>query len=152
MSQPRTKPSGVIDRILMFGIRPLFLLLMLCLAGAFFVLIGMQKGDAGVLIVGTFLIVLAAVLGVGFAGTSVTRRAVVSRVPEAMLGRQGIAKTSITPEKDGVILVDSELWSAALEGGERVEPGDIVVVVGHDGLKLTVKLAQSQLGESQRRT
>ncbi len=55
---------------------------------------------------------------------------------ERLVGKTGIARTAITPQ-GGVVLVESELWSAV--SSEEIPPGSAVRVVGVDGLTLRVE-------------
>jgi membrane-bound serine protease (ClpP class) len=55
---------------------------------------------------------------------------------ERLVGKMGIARTAITPQ-GGVVLVESELWSAV--SSEEIPPGSAVRVVGVDGLTLRVE-------------
>jgi len=55
---------------------------------------------------------------------------------ERLVGKTGIARTAITP-RGGVVLVESELWSAV--SSEEIPPGSEVRVVGVDGLTLHVE-------------
>ena len=61
------------------------------------------------------------------------RKAVTGR--EGLMGQTGIVATPLDPE--GVVLVDGERWTAT-STGDKVEPGEEVVVTAVHGLKLTV--------------
>ena len=56
--------------------------------------------------------------------------------PESIIGREGIIETGLNPE--GYVRVEGELWKAISAGGDLYK-GDIVVVTGMEGLKLTVE-------------
>ena len=54
----------------------------------------------------------------------------------AMLGSEGKVVSPLVPE--GMVRIRGELWVAKSAGG-RMDTGEEVVVVGQDGLKLTVR-------------
>jgi membrane protein implicated in regulation of membrane protease activity len=56
---------------------------------------------------------------------------------ETLIGQVGIAKQPLAPE--GLVLIGGELWRARVQGGQSVQPGDRVHVVGTaDGFVLLV--------------
>ena len=61
--------------------------------------------------------------------------------PEAIIGREGVVEVDLKPS--GYIRVDGELWKATSSGGD-LQKGDIVLITGMDGLKLTVKKRLSE--------
>lgn len=56
--------------------------------------------------------------------------------PESIIGGEGIVESGLNPE--GYVRVQGELWRA-VSGGERLERGEEIIVMGMQGLKLTVK-------------
>lgn len=54
----------------------------------------------------------------------------------AMLGSEGRVVSSLVPE--GMVRIKGELWQAK-SASERLNTGEKVIVVGQDGLKLTVR-------------
>ncbi len=57
-------------------------------------------------------------------------------LPEDMLGREGIVKSKVTPQ-GGVVLIESELWTAFSD--EEIEEGARVRVVDVEGVRLKVE-------------
>lgn len=58
----------------------------------------------------------------------------------ALIGRRGVAETTIAPR--GMVRVDSESWSAQLENGESaVNAGQVVEIVDVQGVMLRVRHA-----------
>ena len=53
-----------------------------------------------------------------------------------MVGGKGKAVNSLQP--DGIVRINGELWDAASAGGRQIKSGEEVIVVGHEGLRLTV--------------
>jgi len=59
---------------------------------------------------------------------------------ETLVGAVGTAKGKI--DRHGQVQLRSELWSAELaEGAESIQPGDKVVVVSVEGLRIKVRKA-----------
>lgn len=56
--------------------------------------------------------------------------------PEAIVGKVGIVEADLDPV--GYIRVEGELWKASCTAGHLYK-GDIAVVTGMEGLKLTVE-------------
>lgn len=67
-------------------------------------------------------------------------RSAMKRIPvhsiESLIGKEGIVKKKIKAGGEGVVLVESELWTATSD--EELEEGEKVVVLGVNGLKLVV--------------
>ena len=55
-----------------------------------------------------------------------------------MIGSRGRAAGTLNPE--GMVKIRGELWGAVSDGG-KIGEGEEVIVVGEDGLKLTVRKA-----------
>lgn len=90
------------------------------------------------------VVVLAVALSIGlFFAFAVAKAARAQRWPmasgrEALIGAPGRARTALEPE--GMVLVQGELWQATAADAP-IAPGERVVVVGMDGLKLKVQAA-----------
>ena len=65
-----------------------------------------------------------------------SRRMPAATGPQAMIGRQAVARSPLDP--DGFVFMDGARWTARAEDG-RVEEGDRVVITEVKGLKLTVR-------------
>jgi membrane-bound ClpP family serine protease len=68
-------------------------------------------------------------------GSRALRRKQLVGLPD-MVGSRGRVVTTLAPE--GLVRIRGELWVAKSDGGE-MEPGDGVIVVGQDSLKLIVR-------------
>ncbi|RPH61329.1 MAG: nodulation protein NfeD, partial [Chloroflexi bacterium] len=82
------------------------------------------------------------IIGVSFAiilGFALRAQKIPVRMgPESLLGALGTARGRIDPT--GQVQLQSELWSAELaEGAKSIQPGEKVVVVKVDGLRLKVR-------------
>ncbi len=56
---------------------------------------------------------------------------------DVLIGKEGVVKESISPGKVGVVLVESDLWSAI--SNETIEVGERIVVTGIEGVVLKVR-------------
>ncbi len=54
---------------------------------------------------------------------------------EELVGKVAVVRTTLDPK--GTVFIDGELWVAILEGGQA-QPGEEVIVIKSDGLKLRV--------------
>jgi membrane-bound serine protease (ClpP class) len=83
---------------------------------------------------------MAAVIGAFFIMVVSTifrsRRLPAATGPQAMVGRQAVARSPLDP--DGIVFMDGSRWTAHAEDG-RVEEGERVVITEVKGLKLTVR-------------
>ncbi|MBI4304554.1 MAG: hypothetical protein HY665_09500 [Chloroflexi bacterium] len=68
-------------------------------------------------------------------GSRALRRKLLPGLPN-MIGSEGKVACPMSP--DGLVRIKGELWIAKSESGE-IEPGAEVMVVGQEGLKLTVR-------------
>ncbi len=82
---------------------------------------------------------LIAFVGIIIFKASEIRRMKTPSLEEKLIGKQGIARTEIRPGKRGVVVVESEEWTA--ESDEEIRAGEKIVVVGVHGLVLRVKRA-----------
>ncbi|WP_449461588.1 NfeD family protein [Tardisphaera miroshnichenkoae] len=131
--------SGLADRILTYGIRPLILVVVITLIGLFIAVNGLLTGDLPEATIGVIITVIGVILGIGFAATTVRRRRPTYRLPQYMVGLVGEARTSIKAGGEGVIFLESELWSAISDSPQDISAGEKVIVTGYDGVKLKVK-------------
>lgn len=84
-----------------------------------------------VVIAAIFLFVVGAII------RSQRRRPVTGK--EGLVGKVALAQTELAPT--GMVLVEGEHWTAKTEG-DRIEPGEEVVVTKVEGLKLWVTKKQ----------
>lgn len=68
-------------------------------------------------------------------GSRALRKKPLISLPE-MTGSRGKVVSALAPE--GLVRIRGELWVARADGGE-MNPGDEVIVLGQDGLKLLVR-------------
>jgi membrane-bound serine protease (ClpP class) len=92
------------------------------------------------LIAGVAILIAAFVIFMVGAAVQGQRRRVATGA-EGLIGRVAVAKTSLDPK--GTVLVDGELWKAAVDTG-KVEPGEEVTITKVEGLKLFVTQRKSK--------
>src|SRR4030043_461686 len=92
------------------------------------------------LIAGVAILIAAFVIFIVGAVVRGQRRRVATGA-EGLIGKVAVAKTSLDPK--GTVLVDGELWKAAVDTG-KVEPGEEVTVTKVEGLKLFVTQRKSK--------
>jgi membrane-bound serine protease (ClpP class) len=92
------------------------------------------------LIAGVAIAIAAFVIFIVGAAVRGQRRRVATGA-EGLIGRVAVAKTSLDPK--GTVLVDGELWKAAVDTG-KVEPGEEVTITKVEGLKLLVTQRKSK--------
>ncbi len=129
----------VFERVFIYGIRPLILVILIFLTGVLIIIKELMSADLFGAMIGIIIIAIGIILGIGFAATTVRRRRPSYRLPQYMIGLVGEARTEIKSGGEGVIWLESELWSAVSDSSEDIKVGDKVLVTGYDGLKLRVK-------------
>ncbi len=73
------------------------------------------------------------------AGSRALKRKAMVGLPD-MIGSRGKVASSLEPE--GLVKIKSELWGARSAEG-KIDKGEVVTVVGQDGLMLTVRRASA---------
>jgi len=60
---------------------------------------------------------------------------------DALMGREGVVSQTIEANGFGRVAIDGDDWKAEGEGGQRIEKGKKVVVVGRESIIITVRKA-----------
>jgi membrane-bound ClpP family serine protease len=64
---------------------------------------------------------------------------------EEMIGKEAVAQTALNPK--GTVVAEGELWTAIAKG-DKIEPGEEVIITKVEGLKLWVaKKSEEKEGE-----
>ncbi len=98
----------------------------------------------------TPLIIVAIVCGVAFIGFVIyavvkNQRRKLATGTEEMIGKEAVAQTALNPK--GTVLAEGELWTAIAKGN-KIEPGEEVIITRVEGLKLWVtKKSEEKEGE-----
>jgi len=84
------------------------------------------------------LVSLAGLMVLIFFKAAAVMRRKYPKFEEKLIGQVGIAKTTIKPDKPGIVYVNKEDWSA-FSVDDEIKPNEKVVVVKVEGLKLYVR-------------
>ncbi len=88
--------------------------------------------------------VVAVIVSVIYAIVKAQRRKLATGTEE-MIGKEAVAQTSLNPR--GTVLAEGELWTAIAKG-DKIEPGEEVIITKVEGLKLWVaKKSEEKEGE-----
>ena len=88
--------------------------------------------------------VVAVIVSVIYAIVKAQRRKLATGTEE-MIGKEAVAQTSLNPR--GTVLAEGELWTAIAKG-DKIEPGEEVIITKVAGLKLWVaKKSEEKEGE-----
>ncbi len=119
-------------------------LLLTGLGGMFLPVIGREIMISGTeaLVAGFYYASLGIGIGAGSVGAYIAMqliklRKIRHRIFE-IIGKEGVAKDEITPEKEGFILIEGELWRA-ISDKDVIKPGERVVVINKKDFLLIVK-------------
>jgi membrane-bound serine protease (ClpP class) len=86
-------------------------------------------------VIATVVIIFSAIFAFIIGAIIRAHRRQVTTGKEGMLGRLAVAQTAIDPS--GTVFIEGSLWTATTEG-DRIEPGEDVIVIKVDRLKLKV--------------
>ena len=106
---------------------------------AVIVMLGLPELDINIPLPGLIVIMIAwLVLSVFIykAGTRALEMKPMSGFTD-MIGSKGKAVNLLKP--DGVVRIKGELWDAGSAGRRQIKSGEAVIVVGQEGLRLTVR-------------
>ncbi len=88
--------------------------------------------------------VVAVIVSVIYAIVKAQRRKLATGTEE-MIGKEAVAQTALNPR--GTVLAEGELWTAIAKG-DKIEPGQEVIITKVEGLKLWVaKKSEEKEGE-----
>jgi len=88
--------------------------------------------------------VVAVIVSVIYAIVKAQRRKLATGTEE-MIGKEAVAQTALNPR--GTVLAEGELWTAIAKG-DKIEPGEEVIITKVAGLKLWVaKKSEEKEGE-----
>ncbi len=88
--------------------------------------------------------VVAVIVSVIYAIVKAQRRKLATGTEE-MIGKEAVAQTALNPR--GTVLAEGELWTAIAKG-DKIEPGEEVIITKVEGLKLWVaKKSEEKEGE-----
>lgn len=126
------------ERLYLFGIRQLALVLVVVAIGIVFVAVGAVIGPIENLLAGIIIVLIGVGLGYGFKTTAVRRISKRYYTMETIVGKEGVAKSGFDAGNKGVVNVDNEYWSAVTS--DRISEGDMVTVVSVESDKVTLRV------------
>lgn len=129
------------DRIFLFGIRQLILVVAIVIAGLYVLLSGLIYSAVENIVGGLVIVLIGGGLAYGFKTTAVRRVTKRYYTVDTIIGKQGIAKVSFDEGAKGVVNVDNEYWSAVT--ADRIAEGDPVTVVSVEADKVTLRVKRA---------
>lgn len=100
-----------------------------------------QRATVLSMIVPSFIVLLA-IFGAIAYHLIKSRSILLKKGEETLLGQIGVAAEDFS-DRDGLIRIDGELWSAEHIDDSSVKRGDKLIVLARSGLKLTVQIVRA---------
>jgi membrane-bound ClpP family serine protease len=129
------------DRIFLFGIRPLLLVIAIVVVGIYVLAEGIYASDPEVGVIGIVITLIGAGLGYGFRLTTIHKITKRYYHVSTVVGKTGVSKSSFDPSNKGVVNVENEYWSAISD--ERIGEGESVIVISVAQDKVTLKVRKA---------
>lgn len=138
MSQASAAPKTFMDRLFLYGIRSLIVVLGIVALGVVLILHGALVDRLDYIASGAIIIVIGVTIGIAAMRTSYTMITKPYFAPDAMTGKTGKALGAIRANSKGVVHIEHEQWSCIAE--EDIGSGDWVVVTAVDSDKVTLRV------------
>jgi membrane-bound ClpP family serine protease len=137
-SGPDVPASTWIDRLFLYGIRSVIVVLAVVAFGAFLIVHGWLVGRFDYLASGIIIVMIG--IGLSFAFQQTTTTVITKRyyAPETLVGKVGRAVVSMKSTGKGVVQVEHESWSAVAE--EDIARGEPIVVTEVAPDKVTLRI------------
>src|SRR5213595_1681757 len=134
---PVEPASSFLDRLFLYGIRSVLVVLAVVVFGASLVVHGWLVDRFDYLASGVIIIIG---VGLAFAFQQTTTTVITKRyyAADILVGKVGRAVVSMKATGKGVVQVEHESWSAVAE--EDIARGDPIIVTGVDADKVTLKV------------
>ena len=132
----------LVDRIFLYGIRPLLITVAILVGGVALLVYGYLRGNTDYLISGIFIALIGAGLGIGFHRTETRRITKTYYSTATLVGQKGRAQVSFPAGTKGVVHLENEYWSSFAE--EDLSAGDEVEVVSVDPDKVTHRVRRTR--------
>ncbi len=140
-SQTRKKDS-LIDRLFLFGIRPLLIVIAVFALGIYMVISGILNPNVGYTFTGVILVLLSIGLAYGFKTTGTKKITKTYFTKDVKAGRVGRAKKPFGRTVRGVVELDNEYWTAISD--EEISDGDDVTVLSVEPDKVTLRVEKKK--------
>lgn len=138
MARANEPPRTFMDRLFIYGIRSLIVVLVVVALGVVLTLHGWSVGRLDYIASGAIIIVIGLVIGVAAMRTSYTMITKPYFAADALTGKTGKAVGSIRANAKGVVHIEHETWSAVAD--EDIGRGDWVVVTAVESDKVTLRV------------
>lgn len=126
------------ERIFLYGIRQLLLVVVILAVGAYVAISGVVYGAVENIVGGMLIVFIGAGLAYGFKTTAVRRITKRYYNVSTMVGREGTAKSTFDAGTKGVVNVENEYWSAVSSG--RIVEGETVTVESVEADRITLRV------------
>ena len=126
----------LVDRIFLYGIRPLLITVALLVGGGALLVYGFGRGNTDYMVSGIFIVLIGAGLGIGFRRTETRKITKTYYSTATLVGKTGRAQVSFPAGTKGVVHLENEYWSSFSE--DDLQEGDAVEVVSVDPDKVTL--------------
>ncbi|MEM3851527.1 MAG: NfeD family protein [Methanomassiliicoccales archaeon] len=130
--------EGIVDRIFLFGIRQLIIVILIIIAGVYFTIYGATHSAVGDLIGGVLLILLGFGIGLALRATAIRRIRKRYYNVQDYVGKTGVARSTFDSRNKGVVLVENEYWSAITTS--TISEGDEIKVTGVEPDRVTLRV------------
>ena len=138
MARAGEPPRTFLDRLFIYGIRSVIVVLVLVAVGIVLIVHGWSVGRWDYVASGAIIAVIGIVVGVAAMRTSFTMITKPYVAVETLIGKTGKASGPIPAHGKGVVHIEHETWSAVAE--EEIGPGEWVVVTAVDPDKVTLRV------------
>lgn len=143
MNEPTpAKRDSLVDRLFLFGIRPLLIVIAVFGIGLYMLVDGILNPDVGYIFTGVVLLFLSAGLAYGFRTTGTKKITKAYFTKDIKAGRSGKAKKSFGHSVRGVVDLDNEYWTAVSD--EDISEGDEVTVLSVEPDKVTLRVTRKK--------
>ncbi|HYY48898.1 MAG TPA: NfeD family protein [Thermoplasmata archaeon] len=140
---PDEPVSSVLDRLFLYGIRSVLVVLAVVVFGIFLIVHGWMVTRYDYIASGAVIVLIG--IGLALAFQKTTTQIITKRyfVGETLVGKTGRALVGMKATGKGVVHVEHETWSAVAE--EDISRGDPIVVTAVDADQVTLKVRKPPL-------
>ncbi len=132
------RPKTLVDRIFLYGIRALIVVVIIIIVGAVLLAHGILVVRYDYVASGLIIIILGVVIGVANMRTAVKLITKPYFAAESMTGKTGRAVGAIPATTKGVVHIEHEQWTAVAE--DDIDAGESVIVTAVEPDKVTLRV------------
>ncbi len=138
MAAPTSAPKTLMDRLFLYGIRSLLIVIALVAFGVGLIIHGWLVYRLDYVASGAIIIMIGIGIGVALMRTSYTMITKTYFAENALVGKTGKAVGPMRAHQKGVVHIEHETWSSLAE--EDIAGGDWIVVTGVEPDKVTLRV------------